>query len=427
MTEGDLGGRFSNRADGARRLYVRAKFALLVSASVFLSALVGYTLRVPASGISAIWPASGVLLATLLLWPRRDWLLALIAAFVGNFAADVFHGLAPATAAAGSFFNAFESFVAASVITRLVGVEVTFGTLRQVGALVIGAALVSNGLTALLGAFVLTGWTLNHLGRSWLVWWVGDGLGILVFTPVVLTIARLINERVRLRRGQWVEMAVVLLAIGALTHGLLRVDPSASGATASPVYAVFPLLIWAAVRQGPWAAASAVAVLSLVVMYNVAYTPDLFGHGGASDLRQVVHLYVYIALASISAIVPAAIMQERRTVESRLRTSERRFRQMAEHIREAFFVLDIGSRTPIYTSPTWAAIWVDRLRTQPISERGSRRHTAMIAEAYSKPSTMCEMGTKEQWSFASFSRVVRFAGCALAFSQCATIQGRFTG
>src|SRR6185503_10868657 len=40
-----------------------------------------------------------------------------------------------------------------------------------------------------------------------------------------------------------------------------------------------------------------------------------------------------------------------------LRESEERFREMAEHIKEAFFVTDLPSRKPLYVSPTWAEIW----------------------------------------------------------------------
>ena len=40
-----------------------------------------------------------------------------------------------------------------------------------------------------------------------------------------------------------------------------------------------------------------------------------------------------------------------------LRESETRFRQMAEHINEAFFVVDLETRSAIYVSPGWSEIW----------------------------------------------------------------------
>src|ERR1035437_7447204 len=48
---------------------------------------------------------------------------------------------------------------------------------------------------------------------------------------------------------------------------------------------------------------------------------------------------------------------ERRRTELTLRESEERFRHMAEHIQEVFFVVDIASGVTLYISPTWATIW----------------------------------------------------------------------
>jgi two-component system cell cycle sensor histidine kinase/response regulator CckA len=48
---------------------------------------------------------------------------------------------------------------------------------------------------------------------------------------------------------------------------------------------------------------------------------------------------------------------ERKRDEEALRESEERFRQLAENIREAFFVVDLVRQRTIYVSPTWAEIW----------------------------------------------------------------------
>src|SRR6185295_4551863 len=48
--------------------------------------------------------------------------------------------------------------------------------------------------------------------------------------------------------------------------------------------------------------------------------------------------------------------------ERALRESEERFREMAEHIKEAFFVTDLPTQTPLYISPTWGEIWGRPLR-----------------------------------------------------------------
>ncbi|MGW8302493.1 MAG: PAS domain S-box protein [Desulfobacterales bacterium] len=59
-------------------------------------------------------------------------------------------------------------------------------------------------------------------------------------------------------------------------------------------------------------------------------------------------------------------VNERRRAEDKLRKSEERFREMAEHISEAFWLYDWNKRKVIYTSPAYESIWgrpVDDLYT----------------------------------------------------------------
>lgn len=47
----------------------------------------------------------------------------------------------------------------------------------------------------------------------------------------------------------------------------------------------------------------------------------------------------------------------RKRGEEALRESDERFRQVTEHIKEAFYLLDLETRSPLYVSPVWAEIW----------------------------------------------------------------------
>jgi PAS domain S-box-containing protein len=48
---------------------------------------------------------------------------------------------------------------------------------------------------------------------------------------------------------------------------------------------------------------------------------------------------------------------EQKEADRALRESDERFREMAEHITEAFFVIDVETSRPLYVSPPWAEIW----------------------------------------------------------------------
>ncbi len=51
------------------------------------------------------------------------------------------------------------------------------------------------------------------------------------------------------------------------------------------------------------------------------------------------------------------VITDRKQSGDALRESEERFRQMAEHIKEAFFLTEVHTMRPLYISPTWEEIW----------------------------------------------------------------------
>ena len=322
--------------------------------SYFLGAAASYALSLPSGGVVAIWIPSGLLLGTLLLIDRRLWASAVAGAFIGNAAADLRHGTPWSVSLEGAAANSLESVAGAWLLTRFARKRVTFGTLRDVGGFIIVAVLGSNALTSVAGAIVQMHGSGSSFGRGWFVWWAGDGMGMLMLTPGILTVASLVRHRVRIRRALAIEGIVTVAAIGLAASVLLTI-PS-SGVT-SPALLVFPLVIWAAIRGGPSGAALATLVLYAATAIEAARVPGLFGPHGSSGAEQALDLYSFLALASISSLIPAAILNERGRLQAGLVQSERRLRQMAEHIREAFFVVDVATGDALYMSPTWAEIW----------------------------------------------------------------------
>jgi len=77
-----------------------------------------------------------------------------------------------------------------------------------------------------------------------------------------------------------------------------------------------------------------------------------------------------------------------RQVEQALRESGERFREMAEHITEAFFIFGVPAFRPIYVSPNWSEIWGRPLEeaydAQLLFQTIHRDDRALIAASQSK-------------------------------------------
>jgi signal transduction histidine kinase len=147
---------------------------------------------------------------------------------------------------------------------------------------------------------------------GWLGWYLADGLGAVLFAPVLLTWGR---------EGFWprrpwgnVELAGMLgvLALAAhVTFGAL----SPRGVFLSLPYACLPFVLWAALRHGPRGATTATLVLGTLAVFHTAHGHGPFGVLPATLEERVLAVQVFLAVASLSTLTLAAMACERRRVE----------------------------------------------------------------------------------------------------------------
>src|SRR6059058_5370273 len=219
------------------------------AAAYFPAARVGLLAAVAQPVVSSAWPPSGLALAALLLLGLRLWPGIALGTFLLNWTAGV-----SAVGAAGiATGNTLEAVAAAWLLTRVVDFQPSLERVRDVIALVVVGALASTTLSATLGVGSL--WASgavapDALRRLWFVWWSGDALGDVLVAPLLLTWARVAPAA-----GRRLEAAGLLAALLLLTALLLR-NPL------SYVYAVFPVLVWAALRFGSRGTATAAAVVA---------------------------------------------------------------------------------------------------------------------------------------------------------------------
>ena len=127
-----------------RTVAVAAAFASLY----FLTAkLTGWL-----SGDSALlWPASGVYLGVMLVAPRRLWPALACAAGVGSLLTYLHGGTSLELSVAFAVPSSAEGLLAAVLIERIAGTRFTLAGVRDLFALVVGGAVVANGLVAHFG------------------------------------------------------------------------------------------------------------------------------------------------------------------------------------------------------------------------------------------------------------------------------------
>src|SRR5262245_14847560 len=134
---------------------------------------------------SLVWAPTGVALAALLLGGSRMW----PGVAVGAFAVNLSMG-APFPAALGiSAGNTLEAIIGARLVLQLNRGRVTLDRLSDVGRFLLVAVLLVTTISASIGVLSLSAFERvapESMSSTWRAWWLGDVIGALVVTPVLL-------------------------------------------------------------------------------------------------------------------------------------------------------------------------------------------------------------------------------------------------
>ncbi|HZT42964.1 MAG TPA: MASE1 domain-containing protein [Chthonomonadaceae bacterium] len=288
-------------------------FALVYFGSARLGLLMAFGHR----NVSPVWLASGVALAGLLLLGPRFWPGVTLGAFLANFTT----GLPLLTACGIGVGNTLEAVLGAYLLRRFARFQNSLGRLQDVLALLFLAAIGSTVAAATIGVVSLEiGGVLrwSDAAPAWWTWWLGDGMGILIVTPLLLTWA---TPQPFLQKRAWGPGRIAEAATLAVLLPLACCFIFTSGRDYP--YAIFPLAIWAAVRFGQRGVATANLAISILAVWGTLQGLGPFIK--ATPEQSLNYLQTFLGIVSAAGLLLAAVITERRQVEEALGESERRF------------------------------------------------------------------------------------------------------
>ncbi|MEG4467145.1 MASE1 domain-containing protein, partial [Microcoleus sp. AT9_B5] len=141
---------------------------------------------------SPVWPPAGFALAALLLQGRRMWPGIVFGSVLLNSTAGI-----PSAVIATSAFSVTLQALAGEALLTWSGFSTKLDRLRDVLALVAGAVIGSTFLGSILSNLgtCIFGWAQwSNFSRNCWTTWLGDGMGILIVTPVLLTLNHAVNS-----------------------------------------------------------------------------------------------------------------------------------------------------------------------------------------------------------------------------------------
>ena len=251
------------------------------------------------------WPSSGIALAAILLLGNRF----LPAVFIGAFFSNLTSGL-PLLAVMGMSAGAtLEVWLGVYLLQRFTHFNRRLAEVRDVYRLVLYGGVISTLSSALIGSICLLAAGTIPLDRyllTMLFWWMGDALGIILFTPAILAFA--LHKRLSWTWGRVGEAVLLVLALTILTPLVFGYFDNIANVAHFGMFVLFPVVVWAALSFNQRFVSSI-----LILMFLAAVGSTLFGIGPfvSSDLRGVIDLWLYTVFMTVLGVSVSALNYQR--------------------------------------------------------------------------------------------------------------------
>jgi integral membrane sensor domain MASE1 len=285
-----------------------------IGLTYFVLAKIGLALALIHPSASPIWPPTGFALAAIVLWGYRAWPAIFLGAMIAN--ASTTGSIGPAISIATG--NSLEALVGAAVINVWSNGRDTFSTPNTVAKFAVICVMLATPISATVGitTLVIAGYAeWANFANIWLTWWLGDMIGALVVTPVVVLCA--LSDARAFRRTELTKSAAVISL--AVAVGFIAFNPLFKQAQHPDTFgflAVLPLL-WAALHRGPRDTAIASFILAGFSIWGTFSAAGPFAPASLNDA--FLSVLVFLISVSVPSLALSADVAMRKTIEENMR------------------------------------------------------------------------------------------------------------
>ncbi|MEG4916541.1 adenylate/guanylate cyclase domain-containing protein [Microcoleus sp. B7-D4] len=311
---------------------------------------VGARLAISIQGVSpfaaSVWPPAGIAQAGLLLFGRKVWPAIVLGTFLLNLVnpnEQIF------AVWLGGNAGAILQAVFAVTALRWMGFRPSLARLKDVVNLILFGGLISTQISCTIGAFSLyfagkVDWT-EYLSVRW-NWWLGDTMGVLILTPLILIFFRpkVTADRLKRQTGHQQRYLIwravwLLLLIGV--SWIVFVSKNEASISSYPLeYLPFPFIIWSALQFGQRAAVLASFIVSSIAIMGSSQGGGPFIAKAENITQAILFLQAFMAVVTITSLLLAATVAERAEAENSLRESEIKYRELVENASSIIMKLD---------------------------------------------------------------------------------------
>jgi two-component system, LuxR family, sensor kinase FixL len=317
---------------GVQQLRARASFAPVVERAAMLAALacayflaskIGLELSLHPSPISTLWPPNALLLAALLLTAPTHWWLLVASVFPAHMLVQIGADVPPAMAFLWFVTNSLEALIGAGCAFLLLGATPRLERLRDLAVFLAVCVVLAPFLSSLIDAAAvkIVGWGEGGFWPLWRLRFFSNALAILVLVPVILHTARTplrwpsIAMNWRLVEALLLTVTLCGLCLVAFSYVETHYD-----IVALILYALLPLLLWAALRFGSAYLSNLILIIALLAIWGAQHArgPLILD----SPAENALALQLFLIFTAAPLLILAAVVHEWREAGQQARDNE---------------------------------------------------------------------------------------------------------
>jgi len=281
-------------------------------------------------------PQFGIIACLLLLFPKDERPLVLVAAYIGSLLSST--GITPLIPPVFAACPVLEAWTLAALLEKTCG-RMVMDDVRHIAALVFLSAAVSSAVAAL-GALAASATALWPFFETARIWAVSDGLGVVLLVPFGIAVEAFARRTERVRRIRILEGSALVAAAAALgSLWFLPLSPSVEFAF-FVLTAHLPFLFWAGARLGVLGTSAASLVLFSCATIGTALGRGVFSFLPIPRGEAIVLASAYSMWFSLVPLFNAATTDRRERTERALAASERRLKLIVHWIADIVVILD---------------------------------------------------------------------------------------
>ena len=327
-----------------------------------------------------IWFANGVLLAFMILAPRRRWPAYLIAGLSAQLAGSMVFNAQWRLNFVLTTMNLAEVLISAYLLRRGSTARPHFTDRSYLIRFVCFGILAGPLAMGLVYALIAAYWQHTAPVPALIEYVIADGLGIALATPACVAILRIRSSEITSFGKYWYYLIpVVAISLAGFSQSRIPLQ-----------FFLFPLLVLVLLRLGlGWASMALLFVAAVGSWFTVRGLGPFASPNYLTPLEPAVVIQVYLASVMFLLYTISVVMESRRAIERRLRKIVTQHALVTENSRDAIILADFnGNRRFVSAAAKQMVGWtplevLNQKSTELIHPDDLPKAAAVVRQLYS--------------------------------------------